>query len=189
MNRTNRTNRLPTAGLIGAAVMLVLDQLVKWLVVGPLGLAQMGDERELLPIFRLVNVHNPGVSLGFLRVDPDKSWMLVVLTGAIALAVLVWLWRERNRTDQIALGMILGGAVGNIVDRLRLDYVQDYADLHLRVAGGDWSPFLTFNLADVAITVGVLILLARAGEVLTWVTRIRDVLGRLGSYLSSNNES
>ena len=150
--------RLPKAGLAAAAVFFVLDQAIKWLVVGPLGLSYEGDERALLPIFTLRNLHNPGVSLGFLRVAPEQSWMLVVLTGAIACAVLVWMWREANRQDQLALGMIAGGALGNILDRVRLGFVQDYADLHF----GAWSPFLTFNLADAAITTGVLILLARA---------------------------
>ncbi|MBN8816860.1 MAG: signal peptidase II [Sphingomonas sp.] len=152
-----RPTPTPKAGLIAAMLIFVLDQFVKWLVVGPLAIGEY-DERELLPIFKLQNVHNPGVSLGFLKVAPENAWMLVVLTGAIACAVLVWMWRERNRQDQVALGMIAGGALGNILDRLRLGYVQDYANLHF----GDWSPFLTFNLADAAITIGVLILLVRA---------------------------
>ncbi|MCE3590604.1 signal peptidase II, partial [Escherichia coli] len=60
--------------------------------------------------------------------------------------------------DQIALGAILGGALGNIVDRVRLGYVVDFADLHF----GEWRPFLVFNVADAAITLGVLVLLVRA---------------------------
>jgi len=151
--------KLPRIGLISAATFFILDQLVKWLVIGPIGLTYEGDERIVLPIFTLRNVHNHGVSLGFLRADSAAStWLLVGMTGAIAVAVLVWMWRERNRYDQFALGMIAGGALGNIFDRVRLGYVQDYADLHF----GAWSPFLNFNLADAAITVGVLILLARA---------------------------
>ena len=66
--------------------------------------------------------------------------------------------RERNRQDLLALGLILGGALGNIVDRVRFGYVVDYADLHF----GDFRPFLVFNVADAAITIGVLILLIRA---------------------------
>ena len=58
----------------------------------------------------------------------------------------------------MALGLVLGGALGNIIDRVRLGFVIDYADLHF----GEWRPFLIFNLADAAITIGVLILLARA---------------------------
>lgn len=150
---------VPRAGLIAAAIFVVLDQAVKWLVTGPLGVSQEYDRLELLPVFALSNVHNHGVSLGFLRAESaTMTWALVAVTGAITLAVLVWMWREKTRADQFALGMILGGALGNIADRVRLGYVQDYADLHF----GDWQPFLTFNLADAAITVGVLILLARA---------------------------
>jgi signal peptidase II len=155
--------KLPRIGLISAVVLFALDQLLKWLVTGPIGLAFEGDERIVLPIFTLRNVHNHGVSLGFLRANSAAStWLLVAMTGAIAVAVLVWMWRERNRQDQFALGMIAGGALGNILDRVRLGYVQDYADLHFWIGGRLWSPFLNFNLADAAITVGVLILLARA---------------------------
>jgi signal peptidase II len=68
------------------------------------------------------------------------------------------MWREKARDDVVALALVLGGAVGNIIDRTRLGYVIDYADLHF----GEWRPFLIFNLADAAITIGVLILLARA---------------------------
>ena len=150
--------KFPRAGLISGAIFLLLDQLVKWLVTGPLGLSQEGGQLEALPIFRFSNLHNHGVSLGFLQMSPDKAWLLIALTGAITIAVLVWMWRERNRQDQVALGMILGGSLGNIADRVRLGYVQDYADLHF----GAWQPFLTFNLADAAITIGVLILLVRA---------------------------
>ena len=83
----------------------------------------------------------------------DIPWYL-----GIALFVAVWMWRERARADVIALGLVLGGAIGNIADRVRLGFVVDYADLHF----GEWRPFLVFNLADAAITIGVLILLARA---------------------------
>jgi len=66
--------------------------------------------------------------------------------------------RERKLGDIVALGLVLGGALGNILDRTRLGYVVDFADLHF----GDWRPFLVFNVADAAITIGVLVLLVRA---------------------------
>lgn len=152
--------RLPIVGLIAATVVLLLDQLVKFIVTGPLGLDSLsGRVIDLLPIFRVRFVANVGVSLGLLNASSDAGrWALVGLTGAIAIGVLVWLLRERNRQDQFGLGLVLGGAIGNIADRVRLGYVVDYADLHF----GEWSPFLVFNLADAAITVGVLVLLARA---------------------------
>jgi signal peptidase II len=72
--------------------------------------------------------------------------------------VFIWLLREKKLGDIIPLGMVLGGALGNIVDRTKFGYVLDYADLHF----GDFRPFLIFNLADAAITVGVVIILARS---------------------------
>ncbi|WP_375288681.1 signal peptidase II [Sphingomonas sp.] len=151
--------RVPALGLSVAVVLFVADQLVKWLVTGPLGIAALGDVHTILPIFDLRFVPNVGVSLGLFAATSDTTrWLLVAFTGAIAAGVLVWLWREQARWDQIALGLVLGGALGNILDRVRLGYVVDYADLHL----GEWRPFLVFNVADAAITIGVLILLARA---------------------------
>ena len=66
--------------------------------------------------------------------------------------------REENRTDRIALGMVLGGALGNILDRARHGYVVDFADLHF----GTFRPFLVFNVGDAAISIAVVILLLRA---------------------------
>ena len=150
---------LPKVGLSVAVALFVADQLLKWAITGPLGIATLGDVRTLLPVFDLRFVPNVGISLGlFAAGSPLGRWLLVLVTGAIAAGVLVWLWREPARGDQAALGLVLGGALGNILDRVRLGYVVDYADLHF----GEWRPFLVFNLADAAITVGVLILLARA---------------------------
>ncbi|MGH6781622.1 MAG: signal peptidase II, partial [Sphingomonadaceae bacterium] len=87
-----------------------------------------------------------------------ERWLLVGMTGAIAAVVTVWLWREKSRPDTLALGLVLGGALGNIVDRARFGYVVDFLDLHI----GDWHPFLVFNVADAAITIGVLLLVLRA---------------------------
>ena len=146
-------------GLMLAAAIFALDQLMKYLVTGPIGLIVEGQSIELLPIFNLTLVHNYGVSLGMLTAESNAMrWGLVAMTGAISLFVGVWLWREANRIDVLALGMVLGGAVGNLLDRVRFGHVVDYADLHF----GDYRPFLVFNVADAAITIGVLILLARA---------------------------
>ena len=150
---------VPTRGLAAAAVVFVLDQLTKWAITGPLGLDSLGQAREIVPFFALRFVPNDGVSLGLLPADGGATrWALVALTGAIALAVAVWMWREEKAADRIALGLVLGGALGNILDRVRFGYVVDFADLHF----GDWRPFLVFNVADAAITIGVLVLLVRA---------------------------
>lgn len=147
-------------GLTVAIVTLALDQLVKYTVTYPLALQSRAEAGiEILPFFRLRWLENRGVSMGFFHADNDTMrWLLVGMTMLIAGFVGVWMWREKARSDVAALGLVLGGAIGNIVDRMRLGYVVDYADLHF----GEWRPFLIFNLADAAITIGVLILLARA---------------------------
>lgn len=146
-------------GFAVAAAIFVVDQLVKWLVTGPLAIRQIGDVRQIVGIFDLRFVPNIGVSLGLFPAGSDAMrWGLVVLTAGIAAGVAWWMLREKARTDLVALGMVLGGAIGNILDRIRFGYVVDFADLHF----GEWRPFLVFNVADAAITIGVLILLARA---------------------------
>ena len=151
--------RSRTLGYWIAALIFALDQLAKWTVTGPLQVARLGDQRVLLPIFNLTYTQNNGISLGLLNATtPVGRWMLVALTSAIAVAVAVWIGREKNRVDQIALGMVLGGALGNILDRVRHGYVVDFADLHF----GTFRPFLVFNVGDAAISIGVVILLLRA---------------------------
>lgn len=145
-------------GLALAAAIFIADQLSKYVVTVVLSLRERGTI-ELLPVFNLTWVENYGVSMGFLRADSDTMrWALVALTAAITVGVAVWLWREKRQGDIAALGLVLGGALGNIVDRVRFGYVVDFADLHF----GTFRPFLVFNVADAAITIGVLILLVRA---------------------------
>ena len=150
---------LRTRSLTIAAAIFIVDQIMKALVLGPFGLRVEGDSIELLPIFNLTLVHNEGISLGLLQASSDAMrWGLVAMTGAVSLFVASWLWREANRLDALGLSLVLGGALGNLVDRVRYGYVVDYADLHF----GAFRPFLVFNIADAAITIGVLVLLARA---------------------------
>ena len=146
-------------GFTVALFVFALDQLVKWIVTGPLNLNQLGDQLVLLPIFNLTYTQNEGISLGMLNAtNPVGRWTLVAVTGAIAIGVAVGIGREKNRIDQAALGMVLGGALGNILDRVRFGYVVDFADLHF----GDFRPFLVFNVGDAAISIAVVILLLRA---------------------------
>ena len=146
-------------GFLVAAIIFVVDQLTKWIVTGPLALNRLGDQLVLLPIFNLTYTENNGISLGLLNAtNATGRWLLVALTSAIAAAVAVWITREKNRTDQMALGLVLGGALGNILDRVRFGYVVDFADLHFNGV----RPFLVFNVADAAISIGVVILLLRA---------------------------
>ena len=144
---------------LGAAAFIFLaDQLSKWLVIGPL---QLQSVRQIfvLPIFNLTWTENRGISLGLLTADGELGrWLLVAMTAAIAGGIAWWMTHEHARGDQLALGLVLGGALGNILDRVRFGYVVDFADLHF----GDFRPFLVFNVADAAITIGVVILLLRA---------------------------
>ena len=151
-----RRNR--SIAFVVASLIFLFDQAVKWLVTYSLKLEQRGHI-DLLPFFDLRWVENRGVSLGLMPADSELGrWLLVGMTAGIATFVAIWLWKERRRQDSIALAMIFGGALGNIVDRVRFGYVVDYADFHI----GGWQPFLVFNIADAAITIGVLLLLVRA---------------------------
>jgi len=145
-------------GFVVALIVFGLDQLAKWIVTGPLHLREV-EQIYLLPFFNLTYTENNGISLGLLNATTDIGrWMLVALTSAIAIGVAVWIGREKSRIDQIALGMVLGGALGNILDRVRHGYVVDFADLHF----GTFRPFLVFNVGDAAISIAVAALLLRA---------------------------
>lgn len=145
-------------GLSVAALVLVTDQAVKQLMIGPLQLKSRAVI-HLISFFDLRWAENRGVSMGLLTADSDaQRWALVGLTAALSIGIVVWMWREQMRAEILALGMVLGGAIGNIIDRVRFGYVVDYADLHF----GVFRPFFIFNLADAAISVGVVILLYRA---------------------------
>ena len=145
-------------GFAIALAIFVADQLTKAIVAGPLQL-QVVRQIKILPIFDLTWTENKGISLGLLNADTETGrWLLVALTSAIAIGVAYWIGREKARWDKAALGMILGGALGNILDRTRHGYVVDFADLHF----GGFRPFLVFNVGDAAISIGVVILLVRA---------------------------
>ena len=153
-----RLKRTRSAALVIAFLVFTLDQATKWVVAYPLQL-EFRRTIEIVDFFNLTFVKNTGVSLGLLSADGELGrWLLVAMTAAIAIFVALWLWREKRRDDSTALALVLGGALGNIVDRTRLGYVLDFADLHF----GEWRPFLVFNVGDAAITIGVLLLLVRA---------------------------
>jgi signal peptidase II len=134
--------------LAGAVALLVagLDQLTKHIVRGSI---TPGDEHRFLPGVELVNTRNRGVAFGFL---PGSHLGVTVLIG-VALAVLLVYFARHLETPLIWLptGMLIGGAVGNVIDRLRGGSVTDFIKLPL-----GWPPF---NLADASITLGILVLL------------------------------
>ena len=150
--------RINSLGFVVALAVFAADQFVKWLMIGPLHLQSVG-QIVLMPIFNLTWTENSGISLGMLNASTASGrWLLVALTAAIAIAVAVWITREKQRGDQLALAMVLGGALGNIVDRVQFGYVVDFLDLHF----GTFRPFYVFNVGDAAISIGVVILLLRA---------------------------
>lgn len=156
---TGLFTRMRLIGLAVAFTIFAIDQWTKHYVVEVLGLRRVGDHLSLLPFFDLTRVNNYGVSLGmFEATSLEMRWALVAVTALIAGGVFVWIMREVQAWDIGGLSFVLGGAAGNIVDRYSLGYVVDFADLHI----GEFRPFLIFNVADAAITIGVVILLYRA---------------------------
>ncbi|WP_341896242.1 signal peptidase II [Ferrovibrio terrae] len=145
--------RLPLFGLLLAVAILVADQISKLFF---LDLMQQNPAGIVVtPFFNLVMVWNSGVSFGLFQEDSDfRSWTLI----GVALGVLVWLglwlWRCQSGLVAAALGLIIGGAIGNVIDRLRFGAVFDFLDFH--AFGQHWP---AFNLADSAIVVGVVLLL------------------------------
>ncbi len=153
-------------GLILAAVIIVLDQISKWWIVervmrpeGVLDTPFFSPVRiEVLPFFDLVMAWNRGVSFGIF--NNGGQWnavLLSVLSVAIAIGLLVWMRRAENRLVVLALGGIVGGALGNVIDRVRWGAVADFLDVH--VMGYHWP---AFNLADSAISVGAVLLVLDA---------------------------
>ncbi|TRW14003.1 signal peptidase II [Glacieibacterium frigidum] len=141
-----------------AIAVFILDQLSKYWIVEIVQLQSRGWV-PVTPFLTLTWVANYGVSLGLFQAGTDgMRWLLVAGTGAIAALVAVWIARERARGDVVALGLVLGGALGNIVDRIRYGYVVDF--VHVQYGWFDFK--YVFNVADAGISIGVILLLARA---------------------------
>ena len=144
-----------------AAAIVVLDQITKWLVAGRLAL---GDSIEILPVLNLVRAHNSGAAFSFLAGESGWQRWLFVAIAAAASAFIVHLLRRHGSGQPLfsfALAAILGGAIGNVIDRLNHGHVIDFVDAHW--AG---SHFPSFNVADSAITVGAVCLVL--DELLRW---------------------
>ena len=139
-------------GLVIAAVCTALDQASKWWLMGVLERA--GGPIELLPFFNLVMVWNPGVSFGMFQSGETGRWLLVLFSTLVCLGMAIWLWRQNKFWPGLALGAVIGGALGNIIDRIWRGAVADFFDFHM--FGYHWP---AFNVADSAITIGVAMLL------------------------------
>ena len=139
---------------VGAAVVFVVDQATKLWALAAL---ELHRPVEVLPFFNLTLLHNTGAAFSLLAdAGGWQRWLFTLLAIAIAVVVAVWLARiaDRERWTALALTLILGGAIGNVIDRLRFGYVVDFLDFH--AAGWHWP---AFNIADAAITVGAVLLI------------------------------
>lgn len=138
-----------------SAAVIVLDQLSKYIVAGHLALY---DSIRVLPVFNLVLLHNTGAAWSFLAgASGWQRWFFVLLALAVSAAIIVWLWRLPRvgfRWRAAALALVLGGALGNVIDRVRLGYVIDFIQVHYQ----NWY-YPAFNLADSAITIGAFMLI------------------------------
>jgi signal peptidase II len=142
---------LPWLGI--ALVIILLDQFTKTLI---LGYFQLGDSRYVTSFFNVVRVHNTGAAFSFLAgAGGWQRWFFVGI-GAVATVFIIWMLKQHGgqRLFSWSLSLILGGAVGNVIDRLLHGYVVDFIQVH---AGGWYFP--SFNIADSAITVGAVCLI------------------------------
>jgi signal peptidase II len=154
-----------------AVVVFILDQLSKTWVLkhfDALNLCGFAKARlspcdqAIMPFINFTMLWNPGVSMSLFPADGAVTrWLITALTVGISLFVLWALVRERDRWQALAYALILGGAVGNIVDRLRFGAVVDYIRFNLEPLGSTWS-FFVFNVADAGISIGVVLLVVRA---------------------------
>ena len=138
---------------VGLAVLaLIVDQVTKWWVINEM----MNPPRVIpvTPFFNLVMGWNRGISFGLMnRESAFNAWVLPLVAVVIVVILSVWLWRNERTIVAIAIGLVIGGALGNVVDRLRYGAVADFLDFH--AAGIHWP---AFNVADTSITVGAAML-------------------------------
>ncbi len=154
-----RSGMLPWLGL--ALLLFILDQFTKVLI---LGYYQLGDSTYVTSFFNIVRVHNPGAAFSFLASASGwQRWFFTAL-GIAAAVFILWMLRSHHHQKLFAFSMacLLGGAVGNVVDRLLHGYVVDFVQLHY--AG---CAFPAFNVADAAITAGAI------GMILDELRRVR----------------
>jgi signal peptidase II len=145
-------------GIIAAIVTLVLDQTTKLWLLYVLDIGRHGTVR-VTPFFDLVLGWNNGISFGLLQSDNQFAQIaLMAVKAAAVIALAIWMARSRTLLATIALGLIIGGAVGNGIDRVAYGAVVDFALFHVQIGGNTFSWYV-FNLADVAIVAGVIGLL------------------------------
>lgn len=146
----SRLNPLALIAYGAALAVIVLDQLTKLWVLTGLDM-RLGQTIEISPIFDLTYTLNPGISFGIFA-DGGGRWILSIFSVAVAVALGWWARNASRRLFAVAIGLIMGGALGNVIDRVRVGAVVDFLDF-----SGLMFPYI-FNVADAAISVGVALL-------------------------------
>ncbi len=147
-------------------VIVILDQWSKWAILnapqfnalGCLDQTQRCGRVDVLPVFDLTMVWNRGISFGIGQSEGVMRWLLVAMTTAIAIGFSIWLFNATRRFTGLALALVIGGAFGNVIDRVRFGAVVDFLDF-----SGIFRPYFfnyVFNVADAAISVGAVLLFA-----------------------------
>lgn len=153
----DRISSPASLGLLVWLAVLIIDQTSKFLIYG--FLKQQGNSLEITSFFNLVSAWNTGVSFSlFANGGEIGRWILISITGLVSLGLVYALLCTHSRVTAIAFGLILGGAVGNLLDRLRFGAVYDFLDFHW--SGWHWP---AFNAADTGIFVGAALLLIFGG--------------------------
>ena len=142
-------------GLAAAMAVVVLDQLSKAAVRGYFAGHAAGEHENVTSFFNIVLIYNRGMSFGLFNDAGGLNALLFTLLAAAIVAVLIyWLSRVESPLLAVAIGLIIGGAIGNVIDRIRLGAVVDFLDFH----AGSWH-WPAFNVADSAICIGVAVML------------------------------
>jgi signal peptidase II len=146
------------AGIIAAIAALALDQASKLWLLFIFDIGRRGAVK-VTPFFDLVLAWNVGISFGWLQSDSQLTQIALMMIKAVAVIVLaIWMARSRTLTATVALGLIIGGAIGNAIDRFAYGAVVDFALFHVQIGANTFNWYV-FNLADVAIVAGVAALL------------------------------
>ncbi|WGS21931.1 MULTISPECIES: signal peptidase II [unclassified Bradyrhizobium] len=146
------------AGVLAAIATLIADQASKLWLLHVFDIAHRGVV-SVTPFFDLVLAWNPGISFGWFQSEsPAAQIVLMAVKAAAVIALAVWMARSRTWLATVALGLIIGGAIGNGIDRFAYGAVVDFALFHIQI-GEKIFNWYVFNLADVAIVVGVAVLL------------------------------
>jgi signal peptidase II len=148
----------PRTGIIAAIAVLVLDQASKLWLLRVFDIGHRGAVK-VTPFFDLVLAWNIGISFGWFQSDSPLAQITLMIVKAVAVIVLaIWMARSRTLIATLALGLIIGGAIGNAIDRFAYGAVVDFALFHIQLGGQTYNWYV-FNLADVAIVAGVIALL------------------------------